>query len=108
VPEIELLDLSIDPGDGQGDIGPDQKLVTHAVWEVDKTAGLYAGESFSDLVPWRAPLGWTMPAAGVAHDLFVVPIDSSWNRGGKAVLRQTQPMPISVLGVTRLLEVGGD
>jgi hypothetical protein len=107
-PEIELLDLSIDPGDGQGDIGPDQKLVTHAVWEVDKTTGLYAGESFGDLIPWRAPLGWTMPAAGVAHDLFVVPIDSSWNRGGKAVLRQTQPLPISVLGVTRLLEVGGD
>lgn len=105
--DIELLDLSIDPGDGRGDIGPDQKLVSHTIFEVDRTAGLQAGEDFSSLTPWRAPLGWSMPASGVAHDLFVVPIDSSWNRGGKAVLRQTQPLPISVLGVSRDLAVGG-
>jgi hypothetical protein len=105
--DVELLDLSIDPGDGGGDIGPDQKLVSSVIWEVDRTAGLTAGESFSDLIAWRAPMGYTMPAAGVAHELFVVPIDSSWNRAGKAVLRQSKPLPVSVLGVTRVVEVGG-
>lgn len=105
--DVELLDLSVDPGDGGGDIGPDEKLVSKVIWEVDTTQGLSAGETFSDLSPWRAPLGFTMPTPGVAHDLFVVPINSSWNRGGRAVLRQTQPFPVSVLGVTRTVEVGG-
>jgi hypothetical protein len=105
--DIELLDISVDPGDGQGDIGPDQKMVTRVIWEVDRTAGLTAGETFSDLIPWTAPLGYVTPASGLVNDLFVVPIDSSWNRYGRAVLRQSKPLPVSVIGVTRDVDIGG-
>jgi hypothetical protein len=105
--DIEPLDISVDPNDGQGDIGPDQKLVSSVIWEVDGTAGLMAGETFSDLIPWVAPMGYVTPAGGLANDLFVVPIDSSWNRYGRAVLRQSKPLPVSVLAVTRMVEVGG-
>jgi hypothetical protein len=105
--EIEPLDVSVDPNDGQGDIGPDQKLVSSVIWEVDGTAGLMAGETFSDLIPWTPAMGYVAPASGLNSDIFVVPIDSSWNRYGRAVLRQSKPLPVSVLAVTRMIEVGG-
>lgn len=100
--DLELLDLV---SEQDGAVGPEEKLVSRAVWEVDNTAGLSAGESFGDLIPWTPELGWTAPSGGLAHEQFVVRIDSSWNRYGRAVMRSSK-FPVSVLGATREIVVG--
>lgn len=100
--DIELLDIVSEQDQLAG---PEEKLVSRVIWDVDNAAGLLAGETFSDLIPWVAPLGFQMPAAGVATDKFVVPIDSSWNMAGRAVLRQSK-LPVTVLAATREVTVG--
>jgi hypothetical protein len=102
--DIELLDIA-NSFDSQ-EVRPAQKNVVRAIWEVDRTAGLSAGETFDDLTPWTAELGYVTPSTGVMNEQLVVPIASSWNRGGRAVLRQAQPLPITVLGAVREMEVG--
>jgi hypothetical protein len=102
--DIELLDLAID----EEEVSADQKLVTRVVWEVDRTAGLQAGEAFAALTPWVAPLGYVMPAEGIANERFIVPISSSWNLGGRAVLRQSNPLPVTVIGASRDVAFGGN
>lgn len=104
--DVELLDLAFDPTERR-DIHANQKLVARVIWECDRTAGLQAGETFSDLSPWVPPLGYQTPASGLANDQFVVPINSSWNRRGRAVLRQSMPLPVTVLAAVREVDVGG-
>lgn len=100
--DIELLDLD----SSAREMHAEEKNVSKVIWEVDRTAGLQAGESLTELVPWVAPLGYTMPASGVATEQFVVPVASSWNRGGRAALRQSYPLPVTVLGASRDVELG--
>jgi hypothetical protein len=100
--DVELLDLTAT----SQEIGPETKNVHSVCWEVDRTAGLQAGEDFANLVPWRPDVGDAFDATGLSNGKFVVPIGSSWNRGGRAVLRQADPLPVTVLGVTRDVELG--
>jgi hypothetical protein len=101
--DIELLDLDLDQRDRPSEV----RNVSRVTWEVDRTAGLYAGESLSGLAPWRAPLGFVASTLGLYNERLDVPVASSWNRGGRAALRQSDPLPVTVLGVSREVEVGG-
>jgi hypothetical protein len=101
--DIELLDLDLDQRDRPSEV----RNVSRVTWEVDRTAGLYSGESLSDLTPWRAPLGFTAATLGLYNERLDVSVSSSWNRGGRAALRQSDPLPVTVLGASREVEVGG-
>jgi hypothetical protein len=85
-----------------------QKLVREVVIEVEASRGLWAGETFDELREWQQRTvtdgyGVLQPYTG----LVKIPIASTWNRGGRAVLRQTEPLPLTILGVTREVEFGG-
>jgi hypothetical protein len=101
--DIELLDLF----HAATEMHAQLKNVSKVIWEVDQTAGLSAGESFASLTPWTPPLGFVPSTLGLWNEQFVVPVNSTWNRGGRAVLRQTQPLPVSVLGASREVALGG-
>lgn len=101
--DIELLDFDAKDATSKSSF----KNVVKVLWEVDDAASLSAGETFDELVPWVAPIGWEASPTGVANDTFVVPVSSSWNRGGRTVLRQAYPQPVTVIGVTRDVELGG-
>ena len=101
--DIELLDLVLGQ---ESEAVNEEKTVARVIWEVDRTAGLYAGESLAALTPWRASLGDVTPASGLSNERFVMPVISSWNRGGRSVLRQSMPLPVTVIGVTREVAVG--
>jgi hypothetical protein len=104
--DIELLDLFKAEGYTTAELGVQVKNVSRVIWEVDKTAGLSAGESVDDLQVWVPSLGWVVPEAGLMSEKFLVPITSSWNRHGRAVLRQSLPLPVTVVGVSRDVEMG--
>lgn len=98
--ELELLDAA--PG------STNQRTVVSVGFEVDTAAGLEAGEDFAHLVPWqqrRVADSYEYPSAASA--LVVVQVRGSWRRTGRAVLRQAKPLPVTVLGITRELDVGG-
>lgn len=98
--DLETLDVA--PGDTR------QKTVVSVGFEVDSAAGLEVGEDFEHLVPWRQRTvvdSYDFPSAASA--LVVVMVKGTWRRTGRAVLRQAKPLPVTVLGITRELDVGG-
>lgn len=101
VSDLELLDL------------PTAKLnvksITRAALEVVGSRGLWAGETFDKLKEWRqrgVKDAWGNPplAAGIAD----VPINASWNTGGRAVFRQIDPLPLTIVAAIREVVLGGN
>lgn len=97
----ELLDVA-DPKN-------EQKRVTRAFIEVVGSRGLKAGESFDgNLDTWtqrEVADGFSyLPADATVVEIL---IEGTWNRGGRVVFRQEDPLPLTVLAVTRELAMGG-
>lgn len=85
-----------------------QKATDSVGFEVDSAQGLEVGEDFEHLTPWRSRTpanSYEFPSAASA--LAVVKVSGSWRKTGRAVLRQSKPLPVTVLGLTRELDVGG-
>jgi hypothetical protein len=96
-PEIELLDLP----DGRNR----EKIVKRCFVDVEASRGMFVGEDFDHLSEWkmRTPDDAFDPVP-LQTTTAEVRVQGSWNRGGRAVLRQTQPMPVTVTGFTREVE----
>lgn len=99
VGELELLDFPVEKHR--------VKTISKVGWEVDGSRGLLTGEDFDNLYEWTqttiADVYGPAPASGLAE----VVIGSTWNKHGRAVLRQSLPLPLTVLGVTREGSIGG-
>lgn len=99
-PELELLDVAQERGV--------MKEVSEVLVEVQASRGLWTGQDSDHLVEWdqrSVSDGYSPPSAYTG--LVRVPVQGSWGTGGRAFLRQVDPLPLTVLGVTRELEVGG-
>lgn len=97
-PELQTLDAT----------GLQQKTVVKVGFEVDQSQGIYAGQDFEHLVPWRQrDVQDSYEFPGYASELVVVAVKGAWRRHGRACLRQSQPLPVTVLGVSREVEAGG-
>ncbi len=100
--DVETLDIA------QTQVATKEKNVKAVAFEVEASRGLYLGENFVDLVPWRQRSvadGYGPPSA--ATTMALVYIKSTWNRGGRAALRQQDPLFVSIYGLTREVEFGG-
>lgn len=99
VGELELLDFPVEK--------LRVKTISKVGWEVLGSRGLLTGEDFDNLYEWTqttiADVYGPAPASGLAE----VVIGSTWNKHGRAVLRQPLPLPLTVLGVTREGSLGG-
>lgn len=80
-----------------------EKLVSRVGIKVVRTAtaGLEAGEDFDHLVPYEPPPELDAGVDGLINDLIDVNIESTWNKHGKAVLRQSLPLPVTIAAVVR-------
>lgn len=105
--DLELLDLA--------EARSRQKIVRRVFVEVEASKGIYVGE--------------TLPAAGTVDDMDellkrevsdsyaagelytgegdVTVGSATWQRHGRIALRQFDPLPLTVLGVTREVDTGG-
>lgn len=98
--DVELLDIAQEK--------TRQKLVTRVHFEVESSRGAWAGEDFTRLTEWRQrQVADSYGVMGLTTGTASVRIASTWNSGGRAVLRQVDPLPLTVLGVTREVDVGG-
>src|SRR5690606_26061791 len=93
VGELELLDAPVER--------LRVKTVSKVGWEVVGSRGLLTGEDFHHLTEWIQTTVATMYGLRSGTGLVEVYIASSWNKYGRAVLRQPLPLPLTVLGVTR-------
>lgn len=101
-PELELLDVA--PGGAR----LQQKLVQEVALEVNGSRGLFAGQDFEHLKEWRqrtVKMAYGVPSD--ATDLIVITTTGSYDQHGRAAIRQAQPLPTTLVGVTRRLD-GGD
>lgn len=101
--DAELMDLAVDQ------TRSNQKTVWKATWEVVATRGLQAGPDFDHLVPakLRDISDNFGPPAAVTQQVPVV-IGSSWTSGARMVVRQSDPLPITIVAAIRELVVGGN
>lgn len=98
----DLETLNASPG------STNQKQVETVAFEIDQGVGISVGESFDKLTEWRQRTvadSYSYPSA--ASTEAKVLIKGSWNTHGRAVLRQSKPLPVTVLGITRELVSGG-
>lgn len=85
-----------------------KKLVTDAFWEVYASRGLKTGETFESLFPWAQHTvsgGYAPPVPETT--LVQVAIRHTWNQAGRIVLRQEDPLPVSVYGSIREVQASG-
>lgn len=102
VADLELLDVV------STDTRLKQKAVTRVGFEVDQTAGLKVGTDFAHLVDTRPHTvvgSYDPPVPGSV--LISASVPRGWGVGGRAALRQSLPLPVTVVGAVRELEMGG-
>ena len=84
------------------------KRVTHVGFEVDQAKGVLVGQDFDELddQPDREPSDGfgTRP---LQTELILSPIRGASDLNARCVLRQSLPLPVTVVGLTRKV-VGGD
>lgn len=100
--EMETLDV---PG---SEVQTKQKQVISIAFEVDRSRGLWVGQDSDHLVEWRQrTVGAGYDTISAATETVKVLVQGKWSMAARAFLRQTEPIPVTVLGVTREVDVGG-
>jgi hypothetical protein len=100
--DAELLDVASDAA------RTNQKNIEQVVFEVVASRGIFAGQDFSHLRPAKTrKVSDNFGAPALITDQVPVKVDASWNTGGRAVVRQSDPLPLMITGVTRHFEAGG-
>lgn len=99
-PELETLDVA------QSEARLRQKTVTQVGFEVDESRGIEAGQNLSTMVAHRTG-GDTVNQVSSAVDLVKVPITSGYDGASRAALRVVQPRFVTVVGLTREVDLGG-
>lgn len=103
--QLETLDAAL-----QGkDLKTRLKRVLKIFFEVVDSRGLKLGAAYNALKEWRqrtVAAGYDPLAPSSGMDSTSVP--SSFGRGGRAILQQDDPLPVTVLSITREVELGDD
>jgi hypothetical protein len=102
--EVETLDLA-----GSAEFRSRVKAVARVLLElVSSAAALEVGETFDDLRPAQR--------RRVEHGYGPIPLEtyteevrpsSTWQRAGRAAIRNSDPLPVSITGITREVDFGG-
>lgn len=99
--DIETLDLA-----GEGRVR--QKSVTSVGFEVSNTRGLWVGQDANHLDEWRQrAVSDGYGAVSAATDVIKVAVRGTYDFFARAYLRQTLPLPVTVLGLVREVDAGG-
>lgn len=103
--DFETLDLSVP----QGETVRDKKKVVPAVRMIlEGSRGIFAGKDANNLLEFkqRSSENYDDPIS-LLTGLAEIRIVSSWNTGGNIFVRQSDPLPLSILAVIPEVTVGG-
>lgn len=103
--DFETLDLNINAAET---IRDKQKNVPAVSMLVRKSRGIFAGKDADNLVEYkqRATENYDDPVSSLTG-LAEIRIPSNWNKNGRVFVRQSDPLPLSILAVIPEVSVGG-
>lgn len=102
VSEIETLD----PETPQIVLTGKRKRVTNVVLQVQESRGFEVGTDENHLFPWRQAIG-NVDTIDLYTGPVDVPVAGDYENTGRVIVRQTSPLPLTVLAIIPNLEVGG-
>jgi hypothetical protein len=89
---------------GQGRV----KNVNRVWLRVNKSSGIHAGPDFNSLVPYKQrttePMG--SPPSPVTDEIQI-DLTPSWQSGGQVCVRQSSPLPLTIVAMTIEAAIGG-
>ena len=104
VSDIETLDIS----SLRADVRDKKKNINGVSLIVDQSAGFETGPDFDNLEPYktRTEENYGSPD-NLLSELIDISITSSWDKKGRVCVRQSKPLPCSILTIIPQVEVGG-
>lgn len=101
-PQLETLDVA------QAPVRNNQKTVISVGVEVDQTKGLFAGQDLNHLSEYKQRTAAdNYVGVSAANTLVRLNVSGRWSESGRAAIQQNAPLPVTVLGITREVEIGG-
>ena len=105
--DAKTLPAVFQTGDGGYASGRNKKV--NKVWvEAYKSSGIFAGQSENELIEAKQrsdePYG---VAPGVKTESVEVVLDTGWRDGGQVFIRQSDPLPLTIVSLTLEVEIGG-
>ncbi|MSR15351.1 MAG: hypothetical protein EXR86_12465 [Gammaproteobacteria bacterium] len=102
---LETLRLNVAPG---GNLLENQKLAVAARILVEESRGIFAGSRLDDLYEFaqRSDENYDDPVTPLTG-IAAIRVASSWEDSGRIFIKQTDPLPLSVLAIIPEFEVGG-
>ena len=100
ISEIQTLPLIVNLQDGSFGRGH-QKNINRVWMQVYQSSGIFVGPSFDDLTEVKQRLDelYGEPPEPLSTEIDV-PLPGSWNASGQLVLRQKDPLPLTLVGIT--------
>lgn len=101
----ETLDINIP---GEQSVRNRQKLIRKVSMQVLGTRGLFAGpdRDHLDEVKQREFEDYTEPTEA-SGELFEIPTDARWDRNGRVMFVQRDPLPVTILSIVPDVMIGG-
>jgi hypothetical protein len=99
--EVETLDLDV----SGNDVRARQKRVASLTLLVEKSGGSFKAGLDDDHVTEFEPSSWEgdAPYTGAQE----IGIDAEWNNHGRVLIQQTDPLPLTILGIIPNVDAGG-
>lgn len=104
IADLETLDLS----STQQNIRDKVQNINRVTMIVEESRGIFAGPDADHLTEWkpRSDEGYSQNAKATTG-IVNISITSTWSKGGRVLVRQSYPLPLSILSVTPEVTVGG-
>lgn len=98
--DIQTLDLDMGVVQGLGTVQARMKSVAFVTLRVERTRGLWVGPDADHLIEYKQRAGenWGEAIALYTGDMNVT-MEPDWNTSGSVFIRQSDPLPMTVLGV---------
>lgn len=104
-PDIELLDMEVI---GQETLLDKKKIITSVTINVESSRGIWAGPDANHLYEYKQRTAGDLEAAiPLTTDQAEIIVQSSWSKTGRVLIRQRDPLPLTVLSAMPNGEMGG-
>lgn len=78
------------------------KTLAEVGFELDQSKGVKAGQSFARLTTWKQrKVSDAFGVISAASELLFTPVTNAWDKTARVCLRQSLPLPVTVLGINR-------
>jgi hypothetical protein len=79
-----------------------QKTVSEVAIELDESRGVKCGQSFAKLSTWKQrKVSDAFGVISAVSEVLYTPVTNAWDKTARACVRQTLPLPVTVVGITR-------